>query len=127
MARVGGTHVVRIGGGSAGFGDGAMAAPRLVAEGRLDYLMFDFLSEYYMPIAGRLRRCGRGRRCSRKNVAQQVLPAARATTSLGRVLGHSAPKMPCARRPVGLHWRARAGAPGTFWLAAKTPQAKTSR
>ena len=65
--------------------------------------------------------------CPTSYVRQQVLPAAHATTSLGRVLGHSAPKMPCARRPVGLHWRARAGASGTFWLAAKTPQAKTSR
>ncbi|AFM14105.1 hypothetical protein Turpa_3468 [Turneriella parva DSM 21527] len=25
------------------------------------------------------------------------------------------PKMPCARRPVGLHWRARAGTSGKFW------------
>ena len=50
-----GERTVRIGGGSAGFGDGLMAAPRLVADGALDYLMFDFLSEYYMPMAGRAR------------------------------------------------------------------------
>jgi hypothetical protein len=48
-------RTIRIGGGSAGFGDGLMAAPRLVADGALDYLMFDFLSEYYMPMAGRAR------------------------------------------------------------------------
>jgi hypothetical protein len=54
-AREDSQRTVRIGGGSAGFGDGLMAAPRLVADGELDYLMFDFLSEYYMPMAGRAR------------------------------------------------------------------------
>jgi hypothetical protein len=49
------------------------------------------------------------------------------TETQDRVLGRSAPKMPYARRPVGLHWRARAGAPGTFLLVSKKPQAKTSR
>ena len=48
-------RTVRIGGGAAGVGDGLMAAPVLVERGELDYLMFDFLSEYYMPIAGRMR------------------------------------------------------------------------
>jgi hypothetical protein len=47
---------VRIGGASAGYGDGLLAAPRLIRDGELDYLMFDFLSEYYMPMAGRMRR-----------------------------------------------------------------------
>jgi hypothetical protein len=47
--------VVRIGGGSAGYGDGAMAAPVLIRDGEIDYLMLDYLSEIYMPMAARAR------------------------------------------------------------------------
>lgn len=47
---------VRIGGGSAGYGDGTMATPRLIRDGALDYVMLDYLSEYFMPQAGRARR-----------------------------------------------------------------------
>ena len=47
---------VRIGGGSAGYGDGTMATPRLITGGALDYVMLDYLSEYFMPQAGRARR-----------------------------------------------------------------------
>ncbi|MDG2003386.1 MAG: DUF1446 domain-containing protein, partial [Novosphingobium sp.] len=47
--------VVRIGGGSAGLGDGAMAAPVLIRDGEIDYLMLDYLSEIYMPMAARAR------------------------------------------------------------------------
>jgi len=46
---------VRIGGGSAGLGDGIIGIPQLLRGGGLDYLMLDYLSEYFMPQAGRAR------------------------------------------------------------------------
>jgi hypothetical protein len=49
------SKVVRIGGGAAGYGDGAMASPVLIRSGDIDYLMLDYLSEYYMPMAARAR------------------------------------------------------------------------
>ena len=48
--------VVRIGGASAGIGDGTMATPQLIRSGEIDYVMLDYLSEYFMPVAGRARR-----------------------------------------------------------------------
>jgi hypothetical protein len=48
-------RVVRIGGAAAGYGDGAWAAPILLRDGEIDYIVFDFLSEYYMPMAARDR------------------------------------------------------------------------
>ena len=50
------TQQVRIGGGSAGLGDGVVAIPQLLRGGELDYLMLDYLSEYFMPQAGRSRQ-----------------------------------------------------------------------
>ena len=47
--------IVRIGGACAGWGDGTMAVPQLVQGGKLDYLIFDFLSEFFMPVLGRMR------------------------------------------------------------------------
>src|SRR5271156_4074016 len=47
--------IIRIGGGCAGWGDGVMAVPQLVQGGQLDYLIFDFLSEFFMPVLGRMR------------------------------------------------------------------------
>src|SRR5580700_10732587 len=49
-------RTVRIGGGSAGLGDGIVAIPQLLRGGELDYLMLDYLSEYFMPQAGRSRQ-----------------------------------------------------------------------
>src|SRR5579871_4572908 len=49
-------RIVRIGGASAGIGDGTMATPQLIGSGAIDYVMLDYLSEYFMPIAGRTRR-----------------------------------------------------------------------
>lgn len=46
---------VRIGGAGAGYGDGTMAAPELIRNGTLDYVVLDYLSEYFMPQAGRAR------------------------------------------------------------------------
>jgi hypothetical protein len=48
-------RIVRIGGGSAGLGDGIVGIPQLLRGGELDYLMLDYLSEYFMPQAGRSR------------------------------------------------------------------------
>lgn len=50
-----GEKLVRIGGAAAGYGDGAWAAPVLLRDGDIDYIIFDFLSEYYMPMAARDR------------------------------------------------------------------------
>lgn len=47
--------IVRIGGACAGWGDGMMAVPQLVEGGRLDYLIFDFLAEFFMPVYARMR------------------------------------------------------------------------
>jgi len=47
--------IVRIGGACAGWGDGMLAVPQLVQGGKLDYLIFDFLSEFFMPMLGRMR------------------------------------------------------------------------
>ncbi|MDB5394494.1 MAG: lraT [Rhodospirillales bacterium] len=47
--------IVRIGGACAGWGDGTIAVPQLVQGGGLDYLIFDFLSEFFMPVLGRMR------------------------------------------------------------------------
>jgi hypothetical protein len=47
--------IVRIGGACAGWGDGMMAVPQLVRGGRLDYLIFDFLAEFFMPVYARMR------------------------------------------------------------------------
>lgn len=49
------TSTVRIGGAGAGYGDGTMATPRLIKDGALDYVMLDYLSEFFMPQAGRAR------------------------------------------------------------------------
>jgi hypothetical protein len=49
-------RMVRIGGASAGIGDGTMATPQLIRSGANDYVMLDYLSEYFMPVAGRARR-----------------------------------------------------------------------
>src|ERR1700740_1522631 len=50
------TQTVRIGGGSAGLGDGIVGIPQLLRGGELDYLVLDYLSEYFMPQAGRNRQ-----------------------------------------------------------------------
>ena len=49
------TPTVRIGGACAGYGDGTMATPQLVRDGSLDYVILDYLSEVFMPQAGRMR------------------------------------------------------------------------
>jgi hypothetical protein len=49
------TRTVRIGGACAGYGDGTMATPQLIRDGDLDYVILDYLSEVFMPQAGRLR------------------------------------------------------------------------
>lgn len=46
---------VRIGCAGAGYGDGMMAGTQLLRGGDLDYVFYDYLSEMYMPMAGRMR------------------------------------------------------------------------
>ena len=47
--------IIRIGGACAGWGDGQLAVPQLVQGGKLDYMIFDFLAEFFMPVYGRMR------------------------------------------------------------------------
>ena len=47
-------RIVRIGGGSAYFGDTAIAVPQLLKSPNLDYLIFDYLSEGAMGMFGRM-------------------------------------------------------------------------
>ncbi|HLG86731.1 MAG TPA: acyclic terpene utilization AtuA family protein [Alphaproteobacteria bacterium] len=50
-----GDKIIRIGGACAGWGDGSLAVPQLVQGGQVDYLIFDFLAEFFMPVYGRMR------------------------------------------------------------------------
>lgn len=55
MAVAGADRVVRIGGATASFSDTALSVPQLLASGRLDYLIFDYLAEGSMGIFGRMQ------------------------------------------------------------------------
>ncbi|MDP4605062.1 MAG: DUF1446 domain-containing protein [Erythrobacter sp.] len=50
-----GDKVVRIGGATASFSDTALSVPQLLANGALDYLIFDYLAEGSMGIFGRMQ------------------------------------------------------------------------
>lgn len=52
--------VVRIGGATASFSDTALSVPQLLAKGKLDYLIFDYLAEGSMGIFGRMQSADPG-------------------------------------------------------------------
>ncbi|MBK8631823.1 MAG: DUF1446 domain-containing protein [Sphingomonadales bacterium] len=49
------SKIVRIGGATASFSDTALSVPQLLAGGRLDYLIFDYLAEGSMGLFGRMQ------------------------------------------------------------------------
>ena len=46
---------IRVGGASGFWGDAALATPQLLADGRLDYIVYDYLAEITMSILARAR------------------------------------------------------------------------
>ncbi len=54
-ANASGEKVIRIGGATASFSDTALSVPQLLAGGKLDYLIFDYLAEGSMGIFGRMQ------------------------------------------------------------------------
>jgi hypothetical protein len=55
MTSAGEDRVIRIGGASAALSDSALSVPQLLAGGRLDYMIFDYLAEGSMGIFGRMQ------------------------------------------------------------------------
>lgn len=55
MPNAAGDKVVRIGGATASFSDTALSVPQLLADRRLDYMIFDYLAEGSMGIFGRMQ------------------------------------------------------------------------
>ncbi|MET0294473.1 MAG: acyclic terpene utilization AtuA family protein [Phenylobacterium sp.] len=48
-------QTVRIGGASGFWGDASMSTPQLLADGKVDYIVYDYLAEITMSIMGRAR------------------------------------------------------------------------
>lgn len=76
-------HVVRIGGGSGFWGDTPEGARQLIAHGRLDYLVMDYLAEITMSILARMRQRQPDQGYATDFVSQLIVPHAKAIAAQG--------------------------------------------
>jgi len=74
---------IRIGGASGYWGDAAMATPQLLADGNLDYLVYDYLAEITMSILARARATDSALGYATDFVSAVMKPHLRAIASQG--------------------------------------------